>query len=62
MEFNEDLLSTITRRSIIMIAIGLTLLCHPEDKVFGAMSVFEDKPIDLPLAACKDAIDPLHQK
>ena len=62
MEINEDLVSSVTSRSIFTIWICLTVLCHPEDKLYGVISVFKDQRVQVPLAACKDAIDPLHQK
>ena len=61
-EINEDLISKVTKRTFFVLWLSLAMMCHPEDKVFGAISVFKDSPVQLPLAACKEGIDPLHQK
>ena len=62
-EINEDLISTAFKRIFFLMWLSLAMMCHPEDKLFGAISVFKGSPpVELPLAACKDAIDPLHQK
>ena len=62
MEINEDLASNCINRAVIGIGFMLGCLCHPEYKLFGIMSVFEGSEAEMPLAACKDDIDPLHQK
>ena len=62
MEINEDLASSCINRTVIGIGFMLGCLCHPEYKLFGIMSVFEGSEAEMPLAACKDDIDPLHQK
>ena len=62
MEINEDLASTIVNRSVIWIGVSLGLFCHPEFKLHGTVSILKGKQVALPLAACIDGIDPLHQK
>ena len=62
MELNEDLISAVVNRSIILVCVCLGLLCHPEYKLFGIISVLKKTSVDMPLSACKDDIDPLHQK
>ena len=62
-EINENLISKVTKRTFFVLWLSLAMMCHPEDKVFGAISVFKgSSPVQLPLAACKEGIDPLHQK
>ena len=62
-EINEDLISKVTKRTFFVLWLSLAMMCHPEDKVFGAISVFKGSSlVQLPLAACKEGIDPLHQK
>ena len=62
MEINEELASAIVTRSIIVVCFSLGLLCHPEYKLFAVISVLKGTRVNLPLAACIDGIDPLHQK
>ena len=61
-EINEDLAGRCLNVSVIGINVFLGLLCHPEYKQYTIISVFSDKMVEMPLAACKDDIDPLHQK
>ena len=62
MEINEDLAARCINRTIFGMSIVLGFLCHPEYKLYGILSVFEGSEAEMPLAACKDDIDPLHQK
>ena len=62
MEINESLINRIADRLFFLIWISLTALCHVEDKAYAAVSVFKNSPVQLPLVACKNVIDPLHQK
>ena len=62
MEINEDLAARCINRTIFGMSIVLGFLCHPEYKLYGILSVFEGSEGEMPLAACKDDIDPLHQK
>ena len=62
MEVNEDLAARCINRTVFAMSIVLGLLCHPEYKFYGILSVFESSEAEMPLAACKDDIDPLHQK
>ena len=62
MEVNEELTSAVVERSIILICVSLGLICHPEYKLFAVISVLKGIQVDLPLAACINGIDPLHQK
>ena len=62
MEINEDLAARCINRTIFGMSIVLGFLCHPEYKLYGILSVFEGSEAEMPLEACKDDIDPLHQK
>ena len=62
MEINEDLASRCINRTVVLISFFLGCLCHPEYKLYCIMSVFEGSEAEMPLAACKDDMDPLHQK
>ena len=62
MEVNEDLAACCINRTVFGMSIVLGFLCHPEYKLYGILSVFEGSEAEMPLAACKDDIDPLHQK
>ena len=62
MEVNEDLAARCINRTVFGMSIVLGFLCHPEYKLYGILSVFEGSEAEMPLAACKDDIDPLHQK
>ena len=62
MEINEDLAARCINRTIFGMSIVLGFLCHPEYKLYGILSVFEGSEAEMPLVACKDNIDPLHQK
>ena len=62
MEINEDLAARCMNRSVVAVSLFLGLLCHPEYKMFGIISVFEELAAETPPASCKDDIDPLHQK
>ena len=62
MEINEDLAEKCLNKSVIGINLFLGLLCHPEYKQYAIISVFSGKLAEMPMAACKDDIDPLHQK
>ena len=62
MEINEDLAARCINRTIFGMSIVLGFLCHPEYKLYGIISAFEGSEAEMPLAACKDDIDPLHQK
>ena len=62
MEINEDLASTMINRSVILACAVLALFSNPEFKTFGTMSISHGKRMELPLAACIDGTDPLHQK
>ena len=62
MEVNEDLAACCINRTVFGMALLLGALCHPEYKLYGIISVFEGWCTEMPLAACKDDIDPLHQK
>ena len=62
MEINEDLAEKCLNKSVIGVNLFLGLLCHPEYKQYAIISVFSGKMAEMPLAACKDDIDPLHQK
>ena len=61
MEINEDLVSAAVNRSILLVSGSLGLLCHPEFKLFGAISVLKGVHVDMPIGTCMDGIDPLHQ-
>ena len=61
MEINEDLAARCMNRTVIGMSLILGLLCHPEYKLYGIISVFEESGAEMPHAACKDDIDPLHQ-
>ena len=62
MEVNEDLAARCINRTVFGMSIILGLLCHPEYKLYGIISGLEGSEAEMPLAACKDDIDPLHQK
>ena len=62
MEVNEELISRIVDRIVVLMWISVTVTTHPEDKMFGAISVFKNTTIEMPLTACLEAIDPFHQK
>ena len=62
MEVNEDLAARCINRTVFAMSIVLGLLCHPEYKLYGILSGLEGSEAEMPLAACKDDIDPLHQK
>ena len=62
MEVNEDLAACCINRTVFGMSTALGFLCHPEYKFYGILSVFESSEAEMPLAACKDDIDPLHQK
>ena len=62
MEINEELASRCLNISVICVNLFLGLMCHPEYKQYAIISVFGNKLVAMPLAACKDDIDPLHQK
>ena len=62
MEIDEDLAACCINRTVFGMSIILGLLCHPEYKLYGIISGLEGSEAEMPLAACKDDIDPLHQK
>ena len=64
MEINEDLAARCINRTVVGMTLCLVCLCHPEYKLYGIISVipFQGLGAEMPLAACKDDIDPLHQK
>ena len=62
MEINEELAARCINRTMVGMTICLIFTIHPEYKLYGIISVFEGSGIEMPLAACKDDIDPLHQK
>ena len=59
-EINEELASRCLNRSLIAINLCLGLLCRPDYNIHAIMSVFSDDDVEMPMAACKDDIDPLH--
>ena len=62
MEINENLACRAINRAVIIMGYSLGWLCHPEFKFYGIMSVIQGYQADMHLSACKDDIDPLHQK
>ena len=62
MEIDEELASAVINRSVVGVCFLLGCLCHPEFKLYGIISVLSNLPTEMPLASCKDDIDPLHQK
>ena len=62
MEIDEELASAVINRSVVGVGFLLGCLCHPEFKLYGIISVLSNLPTEMPLASCKDDIDPLHQK
>ena len=62
MEINEDLASRCINRTVVLISFVLGCLCHTEYKLYCIISGFEGSEAEMPLAACKDDMDPLHQK
>ena len=62
MEINEELASTMVNRAVFVACATLGIFCHPEFKLHGTISIMQGKRVELPLAACIDGIDPLHQK
>ena len=62
MDIDEDLAACCINRTVFGMSIILGLLCHPEYKLYGIISGLEGSEAEMPLAACKDDIDPLHQK
>ena len=62
MEINEDLASRMVNRSVILACAMLGLFCNPEFKLHATISILQGRQVEMPLAACTDGIDPLHQK
>ena len=62
MEIDEELAAAVINRSVVCVCFLLGSLCHPEFKLYGIISVLSNSSIEMPLASCKDGIDPLHQK
>ena len=62
MDIDEDLAACCINRTVFGMTLLLGALCHPEYKLYGIISVFEGWGAEMPLGACKDDIDPLHQK
>ena len=61
-EVNEGLLSRAVTITVTLVCVTLGWLTNPEYKVYAISSVYSGRVSELPMAACIDGIDPLHQK
>ena len=61
-EINEPLADRIISISVVLISQTLGWLCNPEYKLFVALAIFFQGPVEAPMAGCYDDVDPFHQK
>ena len=61
-EINEPLADWVISISVVLISQTLGWLCNPEYKLFVALAIFFQGPVEAPMASCYDDVDPFHQK